>query len=194
MTNSLADAIALLGDAAEANRAAAREIYDAGRRLAEAAVSAWRADAELASLLGGERPEITVGVAVLSDNFQRIRAANGSPPLVDVPPEQDAMEFELHFAGGIVLDVLTSREPAGEGAIARFLKNRGEGIQQVEYRVSDVERAAQIVAEKFGVAPVYPQTRTGAGGTRINFFLARVPGGERVLIEFYETGAAKRPH
>ncbi len=63
--------------------------------------------------------------------------------------EQDAEEFELHFGDGIELDVLTSKEPAGQGAIARFLAKFGEGVQQVEFRCLDVDRAMAILRERF---------------------------------------------
>jgi len=101
-----------------------------------------------------------------------------------VPPDQDAREFELHFSG-IALDILTSRDPRGGGAIAKYLEKFGEGVQQVEYRCGNVDRATQIVSEKFSVKPVYPVARPGADGTRINFFLVS-SGAGNVLIEFYE--------
>jgi hypothetical protein len=46
--------------------------------------------------------------------------------------------------------------------------------------------------EKFGVTAIYPETRPGAEGTRVNFFLVAVPGGGKVLIELYE--AAGKSH
>ena len=57
--------------------------------------------------------------------------------LADVPPDQDALEFEIEFPTGVRLDILTTREPAGAGAIARFLQKFGEGIQQVEFLVTN---------------------------------------------------------
>src|SRR5271169_3230136 len=92
-------------------------------------------------------PRLTVGIAVLPENFEKIRAANGFPPLVDAPPDQDVAEFELEFEGDIMsrarLDVLTTTAPGGDGAIARFLKRFGEGVQQVEMDVTDVDRATE---------------------------------------------------
>ncbi len=191
MTNSLAAAIGKLSSAAPEERArGAAEIFRSGCALAEAVVRQWRVDGELAALLGGDAPEITVGVAVSQETFSQIRAAHGSPRLAEVPPEQDAAEFELHFPGGISLDILTTRDPAAGGAIARYLAKQGEGIQQVEYRTTDVDRAARILKEKFGVAPIYPATRPGADGARVNFFLATPPGGAKVLVELYERPAA----
>jgi hypothetical protein len=186
MSRHLAESIAALAAQDPAVReAAARKIYDAGSALADLATQLWRQDKEFAALLGPE-PIITVGVGVEPSTFARIREANGTPRLAHVPPDQDAQEFELHFPQRVSLDLLTTREPGGPGAIARYLSKLGEGIQQVEYRCSNLDRATAILKEKFGLAPVYPETRSGADGTRINFFLVSLPDGSRVLIELYE--------
>jgi hypothetical protein len=136
------------------------------------------------------KPIVTVGVAVRRETFTRIRAANGQPELADVPQELDAKEFELHFADGVELDVLTSREPSGQGAIARFLAKFGEGVQQVEFRCRNVDRAMAILRERFRLAPIYPEARAGANGSKVNFVLVAAPrsGAEndKVLIELYE--------
>ncbi len=95
------------------------------------------------------------------------------------------MEFELHF-GSISLDILTTKAPGGKGALARFLDKFGEGIQQVEYEVKSVDRATEILRAHLGQQPIYAVTRAGADGTRVNFFLAPVPDGKRVLIELVE--------
>ena len=185
--NAISSAITNLSAVEEAARMlAALEIYRHGRVSADRAVSRWWADAELSELLLSPKPIVTVGVAVHRETFERIRAANGQPALAMVPQEQDAEEFELHFGDGVELDVLTSREPAGPGAIARFLAKFGEGVQQVEFRCLDVNRAMAIVRERFGVAPIYPEARSAAGGSKINFVLVPVPGmgaeNARVLI------------
>ena len=187
MSSPLAQSIADLSSADESKRlAAAGDIYRLGRAIAGSAVSEWWADSELSALLLGPNPAITVGLAVQRDTFGRIRIANGTPRLAEVPPDQDAEEFELHFTDGISLDILTTREPGGSGAMAKYLAKIGEGIQQVEYRCANIDRAAQILKEKFQVAPVYPATRAGADGTRVSFFLVASPDGGKVLIELYE--------
>src|SRR5207249_8007354 len=123
-------------------------------------------------------------------SFAKIRKANGWPRLAEVPPEQDASEFELHFAGGLALDILTTREPGGAGAIARFLAKHGQGVQQVEFRCEDVDRAVAILRDQFGIQPVYPAKRPGADGTQVNFFLVLASDETKVLIELYEAPAA----
>jgi len=190
MSSPLSAAIFDLSSSDSVNRAtAAVEIYRAGRALADDATTRWWTDEELAALLGGGAPNVTVGLAVSRETFTKIRAANGLPRLAEVPPDQDAEEFELHFPDGVALDVLTSRAPGGSGAIAKYLAKFGEGVQQVEFRCTDVERTTKILKEKFGARPVYPERRPGADGTRVNFFLVSSASG-KVLIELYEPAGA----
>lgn len=179
-----------LGSADEsARKAAAAELFRLGRAPADAILSQWRTDHEFSALLGDE-PRATVGVAVPRDTFTKIRAANGMPALANVPPDQDAEEFELRFPGRISLDILTSRAPGGDGAIAKFLAKFGEGVQQVEYVCLNIDRVTALLRQKFGVIAIYPATRAGADGTRVNFFL--VPSADRkVLIELYEAAAGR---
>ena len=170
----------------EARAVSATEIYKTGRALADHAAYPWWGDEELAALLNGNEPKMTVGLAVAPGRFKEIHEASGLPRLSEVPPDQDALEFELHFPGGLSMDVLTSKDPAGSGAIAKFLQRFGEGIQQIEYLCKDVDRATQILKAKFNVAAIYPETRPGADGTRVNFFLVAAPDAAKVLIELYE--------
>ncbi len=174
-------------DLAQRNAAAA-QLYREGASLCSSATSEWMRDSEFRALV--RSAECVVGIAVQPKTFEAIRAANGSPHLADVPPDQDAKEFELHL-GGSSFDILTTREPGGAGAIARYLRKFGEGIQQIEINVSDVDRATELLRARFGREPVYPATRPGADGTRVNFFL--VPAQEKkALIELVE--APTRTH
>jgi hypothetical protein len=173
------------------------KLYLAGVNLCTPLLSHWVSDPEFRELTlpgkpaGGTRAHfgpsaIVVGIAVQPETFQRIRAANNSPQLAHVPADQDAREFELHLEGSIAFDILTTREPGGPGAISRFLQKFGEGIQQVEVYVRDVDRATQILRTRFALEPIYPATRPGADGTRVNFFLATGPDAKKVLIELVE--------
>lgn len=186
----MASLIHRLSESDDASRgSAAAEIFKRGVELARAATEEWFADREVAEcfLLGtGGFPEATVGLAVEPENFERIRAANRSPRLADVPPDQDAREFELDFPAGVKLDILTTREPGGSGAIARYLAKSGESIQQVELYVRDAERTTGILRAHFGLTPIYPAARPGADGTRVNFFLVPAGAAWKVLIELVE--------
>jgi hypothetical protein len=183
---------------------AAKELYNLGGWLSHHVLTAWSDCPEFAALLLRDKigsisnaVRDTVGIAVLPETFKRIREANSSPRLAEVPPDQDALEFELHFTmqmpegrgtieAPIRLDILTTNQPGGDGAIAKFLAKFGEGIQQVEYEVSDVDLATKILAERFGQKAIYPATRSGANGTRVNFFLPPAEASKRILIELVE--------
>src|SRR5271154_5693319 len=173
---------------------AARHLHRAGLDLCQAPLNRWKTDSEFRELapqqLDTGPPGITVGIAVRPESFDKIRAANGSPRLADVPPDQDAREFELHFEDA-PLDILTTRDPSDSGTIARYLQRFGEGIQQIEINVSDVDRATEILRMRFGLEPVYPATHAGADGTRVNFFLVPIAHDRKVLIELVEVTKAR---
>jgi hypothetical protein len=176
----------LYSEDARRRQSEAARIYLEGVTMACAAAMEWWEDEEFDRLVGGKERKRTVGIAVSRETFVKIRAANGMPRLAEVPSDQDAEEFELNFPGGTSVDILTSRAPGGDGAIARYLAKFGEGIQQVEFRCGNVDRATAILKEKFGVKAIYSETRAGADGTRVNFFLVPTPDAGKVLIELYE--------
>jgi tellurite resistance protein TerC len=178
----------------------ALDLLVTGRGNMRGSLHEWEKDAEFQGLIVREKvarpapgelspPRLTVGIAVLPETFEKIRAANGSPPLADAPSDQDVVEFELEFEMGalrIRLDILTTNALGGNGAIARFLERFGEGIQQVEIDVTDVDRATEILRTRFKVEPIYPATRPGANGTRVNFFLVAARNNQKVLVELVE--------
>ena len=168
---------------------AAEEIRSEGSAAALRIVNAWSQHRELAALLPDPERHVTVGLAVHPATFHKIHAAAGEPELASVPPDQDAMEFELSFDNGVLLDILTSKDPAGSGAIARYLHKFGEGVQQVEFLCKDVDLLTELLKSHFALTPVYPATRAGANQTRINFFLvseAGKSGREKILLEIFE--------
>ena len=196
------DNISLLGDPDPAIRATAAGYFFTGGmdRISEC-LQEWETNFEFRSLLVREVhatddpeirpfPKLTVGIAVQPETFEAIHAANGSPAFADAPADQDVIEFELEFENNSSstrrLDILTTKDPGGNGAIARFLNKFGEGIQQVEVDVTDVDRATQILHDHFHVEPIYPATRPGANGTRVNFFLVTSANGAKSLVELVE--------
>lgn len=185
---NIAACISKLGSAdAKQREGAAYELFRLGCAAAEPVLRKWLADPEFRSLAAGAGGLLTVGIAVHPATFEAIRARFGQPKLADVPADQDVLEFELAFAHGVRLDVLTAATSSGEGPIAKFLARFGESIQQVECDVRDVERAAEILRRRFGLEPLYPQCRSGANQTRVNFFLVAIVEGRKLLIELVET-------
>jgi hypothetical protein len=194
--NDLSRSIRALSDPdSHARETAAAEIFASGCELARPIVEQWSAADELASCFvrgASSVPEQTVGVAVKPAHFEHIHKAFVFPALADVPPDQDALEFEIDYPSGVRLDILTTCDPSASGAIAGFLRKFGEGIQQIEILVASVDSSAQILRVRFGIEPVYPATRAGANATRVNFFLVPSPAGGKVLIELVEAKAPSR--
>ncbi len=67
--------------------------------------------------------------------------------------------------------------------IAKFLDRNGPGLQQLAYRVEDVEKVSQVLRER-GIRTLYDEPRRGTAGSRINFLHPKDAGG--VLVELVE--------
>lgn len=67
--------------------------------------------------------------------------------------------------------------------IAKFLDRNGPGMQQLAYRVTDVEQVSAILKER-GVRLLYDAPRRGTADSRINFIHPKDAGG--VLVELVE--------
>jgi len=70
--------------------------------------------------------------------------------------------------------------------IAKFLDRRGPGIQQLAYRVSDLQTLTDRLHEQ-GLRLLYDAPRRGTADSRINFIHPKDAGG--VLIELVEPAA-----
>ncbi len=75
-----------------------------------------------------------------------------------------------------------------DSTIAKFLDRSGPGIQQLAYRVTDVEQVSAILRER-GVRLLYDAPRGGTSGSRVNFIHPKDAGG--VLVELVEPAAAQ---
>ena len=195
--DNLKGSIVALSDAdAEARAHAAERIFREGRERAQRAIREWLAHADVMDLFVCDAqglPEMTVGIALHPERFEKIRVAMGGTKLANVPAEHDAQEFEARFPGGVALDILTPRTSNGLGAIAKFLERSGEGIQQVELLCRDVDRATGLLKKRLGLAPLYAETREGADGTRVNFLLLPVEDESKLLIELVQPEHKPRP-
>jgi methylmalonyl-CoA/ethylmalonyl-CoA epimerase len=67
--------------------------------------------------------------------------------------------------------------------IAKFLKTRGAGIQQLAYRVADLAEVSGKLRER-GVRLIYDEPRRGTAGSLVNFIHPKDAGG--VLVELVE--------
>ncbi|WP_110182564.1 methylmalonyl-CoA epimerase [Nocardioides solisilvae] len=67
--------------------------------------------------------------------------------------------------------------------IAKFLARSGPGLQQLAYRVVDVDAVSEILRSR-GVRLLYDAPKRGTAGSRINFVHPKDAGG--VLVELVE--------
>jgi methylmalonyl-CoA/ethylmalonyl-CoA epimerase len=82
---------------------------------------------------------------------------------------------------GSCIQLLAPLSPAS--TIAKFLDRSGPGLQQLAYRVADVEVVSAILRER-GVRLLYDAPRRGTSDSRINFVHPKDAGG--VLVELVE--------
>ena len=67
--------------------------------------------------------------------------------------------------------------------IAKFLDRSGPGLQQLAYRVTDVDEVSAVLRSR-GLRLLYDEPRRGTAGSRINFIHPKDAGG--VLVELVE--------
>jgi methylmalonyl-CoA/ethylmalonyl-CoA epimerase len=70
-----------------------------------------------------------------------------------------------------------------QSTIARFLDRSGPGIQQLAYRVTDLDAVSAALRER-GLRLLYDEPRRGTAGSRVNFIHPKDAGG--VLVELVE--------
>ena len=76
-----------------------------------------------------------------------------------------------------------------ESTIAKFLDRSGPGIQQLAYRVADLDAVSATLRER-GLRLLYDQPRRGTSDSRVNFIHPKDAGG--ILVELVEPSHA--PH
>jgi methylmalonyl-CoA/ethylmalonyl-CoA epimerase len=70
-----------------------------------------------------------------------------------------------------------------DSAIGKFLAKSGPGLQQLAYRVSDVDAAAEALRAQ-GLRLLYAEAKRGTSDSRVNFVHPKDAGG--VLVELVE--------
>jgi len=73
-----------------------------------------------------------------------------------------------------------------ESTIAKFIDRNGPGLQQLAFRVTDVEAVSQTLRDR-GLRLLYDAPKRGTANSRINFVHPKDAGG--VLVELVEPAA-----
>jgi len=102
----------------------------------------------------------------------------------EVNEEQGVREAMLAVGeSGSCIQLLAPLTP--ESTIAKFLDKNGPGIQQMAYRVEDIDAVCATLRER-GVRLLYEAPKGGTAGSRVNFIHPKDAGG--VLVELVEPG------
>jgi methylmalonyl-CoA/ethylmalonyl-CoA epimerase len=129
-----------------------------------------------------------VGVAVpdLDAAIARYRDVFGMHLVHEETNEEQGVREAMMAVGdsGSYVQLLAPLSP--DSTIGKFLDRNGPGIQQVAYRVSDVEAVAATLRER-GMRLLYDVPKRGTAGSRVNFVHPKDAGG--VLVELVEPGS-----
>lgn len=111
----------------------------------------------------------------------------------EVNEEQGVREGMLRAPGdpgtGAAVQLLAPLGP--ESTIAKFLDRNGPSLQQLAYRVTDIE-AAMSAIRAAGLRLIYDTPRHGTAGSKVNFVHPKDAGG--VLVELVEPASPQEPH
>lgn len=130
---------------------------------------------------------VGVAVADLDEAMAFYRDAYGMQVLhEEVNEEQGVREAMVGVGGsGSCIQLLAPLSP--ESTIAKFLDRSGPGLQQLAFRVTDVEQVAAILRER-GLRLLYDAPKRGTSDSRVNFIHPKDAGG--VLVELVEPAPA----
>lgn len=85
---------------------------------------------------------------------------------------------------GSCIQLLAPLSP--ETTIGKFLAKSGPGIQQMAYRVTDIDAVCAVLRDR-GVRLLYDAPKNGTSNSRVNFIHPKDAGG--VLVELVEPDA-----
>ncbi|MEU2089224.1 methylmalonyl-CoA epimerase [Nocardia beijingensis] len=127
-------------------------------------------------------PDLDAAVAWYAENLGMIETHR------EVNEAQGVHEAMLSLPGApdraTALQLLAPLD--AESTIAKFIDRSGPGLQQLAYRVTDIEAVSAYLRAK-GLRLLYEAPRHGTADSRINFIHPKDAGG--VLIELVEPNA-----
>ncbi|CRK58973.1 Methylmalonyl-CoA epimerase; Ethylmalonyl-CoA epimerase [Alloactinosynnema sp. L-07] len=127
-------------------------------------------------------PDLDAAIAFYRDNFGLVSVHE------ETNEEQGVREAMLRAPGdtgaGTAIQLLA---PLNEqSTIAKFIGRSGPGLQQLAYRVADIEATAADLRAK-GLRLLYDEPKRGTSNSRVNFVHPKDAGG--VLVELVEPAA-----
>ena len=129
---------------------------------------------------------VGVAVADLDEAIAFYRDTYGMTLAHEEVNEEQGVREAMMAVGdsGSHIQLLAPLSP--ESTIAKFLDRSGPGIQQMAYRVEDLDAVSATLRER-GLRLLYPEARRGTAGSRINFIHPKDAGG--ILVELVEPSA-----
>ncbi|WP_284743109.1 methylmalonyl-CoA epimerase [Amycolatopsis sp. RTGN1] len=111
----------------------------------------------------------------------------------EVNEEQGVREAMLRAPGtaGTETQIQLLAPLRDDSAIGKFLAKSGPGLQQLAYRVSDVDAASAALREQ-GLRLLYEAAKRGTSNSRVNFIHPKDAGG--VLVELVEPAKDSAAH
>ena len=126
---------------------------------------------------------VGVAVADLDEAIAFYRDTYGMTLAHEEVNEEQGVREAMMAVGdsGSHIQLLAPLSP--ESTIAKFLDRSGPGIQQMAYRVEDLDATSATLRER-GLRLLYPEARRGTSESRINFIHPKDAGG--ILVELVE--------
>lgn len=109
----------------------------------------------------------------------------GSVAHREVNEEQGVEEVMISYGSGAQIQLLAPLQASS--TIAKFIDRNGPGLQQLAYRVTDIDAISDSLRVR-GVRLLYDAPKRGTAGSRINFLHPKDAGG--VLVELVEPATA----
>ena len=121
-------------------------------------------------------PDLDAAVAFYTDVY-------GMRMLHEETNEEQGVREAMMAVGesGSCIQLLAPLTPAS--TIAKFLDRSGPGIQQLAYRVADIDAVCATLRER-GLRLLYDEPKRGTSNSRVNFIHPKDAGG--VLVELVE--------
>jgi len=125
-------------------------------------------------------PDLDTAIAFYRDTY-------GMALLHEETNEEQGVREAMMGVGesGSCIQLLAPLSP--ESTIAKFLDRSGPGIQQLAYRVADIDAVCTTLRER-GLRLLYDTPKRGTSDSRVNFIHPKDAGG--VLVELVEPAAS----
>ncbi len=126
---------------------------------------------------------VGIAVADLDEAMAFYRDVYGMTVLHEETNEEQGVREAMVGVGetGSCIQLLAPLSPGS--TIARFIDRSGPGLQQLAFRVDDVEQVATILRER-GLRLLYDEAKRGTSDSRVNFIHPKDAGG--VLVELVQ--------